>query len=90
MANSPQARKRMRQNEKRRLVNRSRVSQIRTFVKRVETAIASGDQQAARVALTDAQPHLMRGVAKGVMHKNSAARKMARLNARVKAMATGS
>ncbi|MGF1605592.1 MAG: 30S ribosomal protein S20 [Rhodothalassiaceae bacterium] len=86
MANSPQARKRVRQNEKRRLINRARMSRIRSFVKKVELAIQSGDQTAAREALSQAQPELMRGAAKGVMHKNAAARKLARLNARVKTM----
>ena len=87
MANSPQAKKRARQNEKRFAVNKARRSRIRTYLRNVEEAIASGDQNAAASALRAAQPELMRGVTKGVFHKNTAARKMSRLSARVKAMA---
>ena len=84
MANTPQAKKRARQNEKRFAVNKARRSRIRTFLRKVEEAIASGDQAAAQDALKAAQPELMRGVTKGVFHKNTAARKMSRLAARVK------
>lgn len=87
MANSPQAKKRARQNEKRFAANKARRSRIRTYLRKVEEAIASGDQAAATTALRAAQPELMRGVTKGVFHKNTAARKMSRLTARVKAMA---
>ena len=87
MANSPQAKKRARQNEKRFLVNKARRSRIRTYLRRVEEAIASGDKDAASVALKAAQPELMRGVTKGVYHKNTAARKMSRLSARIKNLA---
>ena len=86
MANSPQAAKRARQNEKRFAINKARRSRIRTFLRKVEEAIASGDKGAATAALRAAQPELMRGVSKGVFHKNTAARKMSRLSARVKAM----
>ena len=86
MANSPQAKKRARQNEKRFQVNKARRSRIRTYLRKVEEAIASGDQKAAAEALKAAQPELMRGVTKGVMHKNTAARKMSRLSSRVKAI----
>lgn len=86
MANSPQAKKRARQNEKRFAINKARRSRIRTFLRKVEEAIASGDKDAATVALRAAQPELMRGVNKGVFHKNTAARKMSRLSARVKAL----
>jgi small subunit ribosomal protein S20 len=86
MANSPQAKKRARQNERRFAVNRGRRSRIRTFLRRVEEAIASGDQAAAAEALKVAQPELMRGVTKGVFHKNTAARKVSRLAARVKSI----
>jgi small subunit ribosomal protein S20 len=86
MANSPQAKKRARQNETRFQINKARRSRIRTFLRRVEEAIASGDATAAATALRAAQPELMRGVTKGVLHKNTAARKMSRLSARVKAM----
>ncbi|MGP1357169.1 30S ribosomal protein S20 [Roseicyclus sp.] len=86
MANSPQSKKRARQNERRYEVNKARRSRIRTFLRRVEEAIASGDPAAAATALRAAQPELMRGVTKGVVHKNTAARKMSRLSARVKSM----
>lgn len=86
MANSPQAKKRARQNDRRFAVNKARRSRIRTFLRKVEEAIASGDQAAAKAALQAAQPELMRGVTKGVFHKNTAARKMSRLSSRVKAM----
>jgi small subunit ribosomal protein S20 len=86
MANTPQAKKRVRQAARRTEVNRSRVSRIRSFVKKVETAIGSGDAAAAREALNQAEPEIMRGVAKGVMHRNTASRKVSRLTARVKAL----
>lgn len=86
MANSPQSKKRARQNERRFAVNKMRRSRIRTFLRKVEEAIASGDKDAAQSALREAQPELMRGVTKGVFHKNTAARKMSRLSARVKAI----
>lgn len=86
MANTPQSKKRARQNESRFAVNKARRSRIRTYLRRVEEAIASGDKDAAAAALTAAQPELMRGVTKGVYHKNTAARKMSRLSARVKAI----
>jgi len=86
MANSPQAKKRARQNDKRFQVNKARRSRIRTCLRRVEEAIASGDKDAAGAALKVAQPELMRGVTKGVYHKNTVSRKMSRLSARVKAL----
>jgi small subunit ribosomal protein S20 len=86
MANSPQAKKRARQNEARFQVNKARRSRIRTFLRKVEEAIASGDKEAAAGALKAAQPELMRGVTKGVFHKNTASRKVSRLTARVKAL----
>ncbi len=86
MANSPQAKKRARQNETRFNVNKARRSRIRTFLRKVEEAIASGDKNAASAALRAAQPELMRGVTKGVFHKNTVARKMSRLSSRVKAL----
>ncbi len=86
MANSPQSKKRARQNEKRFAVNKARRSRIRTFLRKVEEAIASGDKNAASAALRAAQPEMMRGVSKGVLHKNTVARKMSRLSARVKAL----
>ena len=86
MANSPQAKKRARQNERNRLVNKDRRSRVRTFIRKVEEAIAIGDKESALVALKSAQPELMRGVSKGIFHKNTAARKMSRLTARVNAI----
>ena len=85
MANSPQARKRAKQNAARFAVNKARRSRIRTYLRRVEEAIASGDAAAAETALRQAQPELMRGVTKGVLHKNTASRKMSRLASRVNA-----
>ena len=84
MANHKSAKKRIRRNANRAEINKSRISRIRTFLKRVETAIASGDKVAAQTALREAQPELMRGVSKGVLHKNTASRKMSRLSAKVK------
>ena len=86
MANSPQAKKRARQNEARFAINKMRRSRIRTFLRAVEEAIASGDQAAATAALKAAQPEIMRGVTKGVMHRNTASRKVSRLASRVKAV----
>lgn len=86
MANTPQSKKRARQSERRQDVNKARRSRIRTFLRAVEEAIASGDQAAAAAALKAAQPELMRGVTKGVVHKNTASRKMSRLASRVKAI----
>ena len=85
MANSPQAKKRARQIERRTAVNKARKSRIRTFLRAVEEAIASGDKAAATAALRAAQPELMRGVTKGIFHKNTASRKISRLASRVKA-----
>ncbi|SMX40259.1 30S ribosomal protein S20 [Octadecabacter ascidiaceicola] len=87
MANTPQAKKRARQNEARFQVNKARRSRIRTFLRKAEEAIESGDKEAAAAAVRALQPELMRGVSKGVFHKNTAARKMSRLSARVKAIA---
>lgn len=86
MANSPQAKKRARQTERRTEVNKARRSRIRTFLRFVEEAITGGDQATAAAALKAAQPEIMRGVTKGVLHKNTASRKMSRLAARVKAL----
>ncbi len=86
MANTPQAKKRIRRNANRAAINGARTSRIRNFVKKVETAIAGGDKAAAADALKAAQPELARGVARGVLHKNTAARKMSRLTKRVSAL----
>jgi small subunit ribosomal protein S20 len=87
MANTPQARKRIRRNDRRAEINGARVSRIRTFVKKVEAALDAGDKSAAALALTAAQPELQRGVSKGVLHKNMASRKFSRLTKRVAALA---
>ena len=86
MAHHKSAKKRIRQTERRTEVNRARESRIRTFVKKVETAILSGKKDEAAAALVAAQPELHRGVAKGFLHKNTAARKLSRLSARIKAL----
>lgn len=86
MANTPQSKKRARQSEARYAVNKARRSRIRTFIRKVEEAIASGNPEAAVAALRLAQPEMARGVTKGVAHKNTVARKMSRLAARVKAV----
>lgn len=83
MANHKSAEKRIRSNARKHEVNRARVSRIRTFVKQVETAIASGDKAAAETALKAAQPEMHRGVSKGVLHRNTAARKISRLAHRI-------
>ena len=87
MANTPQARKRIRRNERRAEINGARLSRIRTFVKKVEAAVAGGDKAAAAEALKAAQPELARGVARGVLHKNTASRKFSRLTKRLAALA---
>ena len=83
MANTPQAKKRIRRNAKRTDINRARVSRIRTFVKQVESALAAGDKNEAQAALARVQPELARGVARGVLHKNTAGRKLSRLTRRL-------
>lgn len=86
MAQHLSAKTRIRRNERRRVINHARISRIRTFVKKVETAIASGDKEAAQAAFKSAQPEMQRGVTKGVLHKNTVARKLSRLSARIKAI----
>lgn len=86
MANTLQSKKRARQAEARQEVNKARRSRIRTFLRKVEEALASGDPKVADAALKAAQPELDRGVSKGILHKNTVARKMSRLAARVKAL----
>lgn len=87
MANSPAAKKRVRQIERRTEVNTARRSRVRTYIRRVEEAIASGDHTVAADALRAAQPEIMRGASKGVMHSNTASRKVSRLHSRVNALA---
>jgi len=79
MANTPQAEKRIRRNDRRAAINKARLSRIRTYVKRVEAAIESGQKTEARAALLAAQPEMMRGVSRGVMHRNTVSRKISRL-----------
>lgn len=87
MANTPQAKKRIRRNARRAEVNHARIGRIRTFVKKVEAAIKLGDKSAAAEAIAAVQPELARGVAKGVLHKNTASRKFARLTKAVAGLA---
>ena len=84
MANHKSAKKRIRRNLARAEINRARISRIRTFIKKVEAAVGVGDADGAKVALRLAQPEIMRGVSKGVLHKKTASRKMSRLAASVK------
>lgn len=86
MAHHKSAKKRIRQTETRTERNRARVSRVRTFIKKVEQAIASGSRDAAQQALTEAQPEIHRGVSRGVLHQNTAARKISRLTARVRSL----
>jgi small subunit ribosomal protein S20 len=86
MANTPSAKKAIRKNERRTVVNRTRRSRIRTFIRNVEEAIASGDKAAAAAALQAAQPEIMRGAQKGILHRNAASRKISRLDRRIKAI----
>ncbi|HEY5722508.1 MAG TPA: 30S ribosomal protein S20 [Allosphingosinicella sp.] len=86
MANTPQAKKRIRRNDRRAEINGARVSRIRTFIKQVESALASGDKAQAEEAIRRVQPELARGVAKGVVHKNTASRKFSRLTRRIAAL----
>jgi small subunit ribosomal protein S20 len=88
MAHHKSAQKRIRQTATRTQVNTARVSRIRNFIKKVELAIQGGDHNAAREALRAAQPEVMRGVSKGVIKQNTASRKISRLSARVKALAS--
>lgn len=87
MANTPQAKKRIRRNARRADINGARVSRIRTLVKKVETALAEGKKDEAQAALAVVQPELARGVARGVLHRNTASRKFGRLTKRVQALA---
>ena len=87
MANHKSAKKRIIRNANRALINGARVSRIRTFVKKVDAAIAAGDAERAREALREAQPEMQRGVSRGILHKNTVSRKISRLSARVKALA---
>ncbi|ACT60707.1 30S ribosomal protein S20 [Hirschia baltica] len=87
MANTSSAKKMVRKIERKTAVNKNRRSRMRTFIRRVEEAIAGGDQAAAQAALKAAQPEIMRAVGKGILHRNTGSRKVSRLSSRVKAMA---
>ena len=87
MANHKSSKKRIIRNANRSMINGARMRRIRTFVKKVEIAIAEGDADSAREALRLAQPEMQRGVSRGVLHKNTVSRKISRLSARVKALA---
>jgi len=89
MANTASARKRIRQTERRTLRNQARKSRMRTFIKKVEAAIAGGDKAAAGEALRAAQPEMQRAAGKGVAHRNTVARKLSRLSKRIKALSAG-
>lgn len=86
MANTPQAKKRIRRNANRAIINNARISRIRTYVKQVESALAAGNKDEAAEALKKAQPELAKGVSHGVLHKNTASRKLSRLSKRVAAL----
>ncbi len=87
MANTPQAKNRIRRNQRRAEINGARIGRIRTFVKKVEAALAAGDKSVATTALAAAQPEMARGVAKGLIHRNTASRKFSRLTKRVASLA---
>lgn len=87
MAQHSSALKRIRRDAKQTLLNHARISRVRTFIKKVDLAVTSGDKAGAQAALHAAQPEIMRGVSKGVLHRKTAARKMSRLNARVAKLA---
>ena len=87
MAHHKSAKKAIRQTERRTAVNRARISRVRSFIKKVETAIESGDKKVATEALKAAQPEMHRGVRAGVLHRNTASRKLSRLSARIKSLA---
>ncbi|ESR25842.1 30S ribosomal protein S20 [Lutibaculum baratangense] len=86
MANTPSAKKAVRKIERRTAINKTRRSRVRTFLRRVEEAIASGDKSAADEALRAAQPEVMRAAQKGIFHTNTASRKISRLSHRIKTM----
>ena len=86
MAQHKSAKERIRQSKRRSEINRARTSRVRSFIKKVETAIATGNKAAAQTAFKDAQPEIHRGVRIGILHRNAAARKLSRLTARIKAL----
>ncbi len=88
MANTPSAKKAARKINRRAATNKARRSRVRTYVRKVEEALASGDKSAAELALLAAQPELMRAAGKGVIHKNAASRKVSRLTQRLKTLSS--
>jgi small subunit ribosomal protein S20 len=86
MAQHKSAKERIRQSKRRNEINTARTSRVRSFIKKVESAIASGNKSAAQSAFKEAQPEIHRGVRMGVLHRNAAARKLSRLSARIKAL----
>jgi small subunit ribosomal protein S20 len=86
MANIKSAKKRIRKTARRTEINRARTSRVRTYLRKIESAIQSGDKAAAQAAFKEAQPEIMRGVTKGIVHRNTAARRLSRLSARIKAL----
>ena len=86
MANTSSAKKATRKIARRTAINKNRRSRVRTFIRKVEEALAAGDKTAAEAAFTAAQPELMRAATKGVLHRNTASRKVSRLARRVKAL----
>ncbi len=86
MANHKSAEKRFRRNEKQREVNHQRMARVRTFIKKVEKALVEGVKEKATMAFKEAMPEAMKGVSKGVFHRNTIARKLSRLSARIKAL----
>ena len=86
MANTPSAKKRIRNTLRKTDINKSRRSRIKTFVKKVEDAIETKDAKSAMDSLKAAQPEIMRGVTKGIFHKNTASRKISRLNSKIKGL----
>jgi small subunit ribosomal protein S20 len=87
MAHHASAKKSIRQTERRSAVNRARISRVRSFIKKVESAISAGDKKTAAAAFKEAQPVIHRGVRAGVLHRNTASRKLSRLSARIKTLA---
>lgn len=86
MANTPSAKIAARKIARRTAINKNVRSRMRGFIRSVEEAIASGDKEAARAALKAAQPHIMKAASKGIVHRNTASRKVSRLNHRVEAL----
>ncbi len=89
MPNTKAAKKALRVAQRRTIINKARKSRVRTFIRKVERALQAGDLEAAKEAFRAAQPEIMKGAQKGIMHKRTAARKISRLHQRLKALETG-